>query len=224
MEVINIMGSVLKVRDRTTGKIRDVLVDREDYDRLKDYKYLTDKNSKEPFREESSEVDNIVKRQRIALKRDVMNFNLGDPRRVCYVNKTELFDCRKSNLKCRADETTSTLVGKPAKKATKKVKATKIADVVVSTMPLCNNDTFVELHAFTVEAPTCTNTDVVAPTTTTESLDDSVPTPTSSKLLLPDNFEVKKALADQLGEEGTLDLISVDTLLVAWAEKQKKRA
>ena len=88
------MANTLKVRDRTTNKIRDALVDQEDYDRLKDNKYLTDKNSKEPFREETTD----GKRQRIALKRDVMQFKLGDPRRVCYVDKTNVFDCRKSNL------------------------------------------------------------------------------------------------------------------------------
>ncbi len=109
------MANTLKVRDRTTNKIRDALVDQEDYDRLKDNKYLTDKNSKEPFREETTD----GKRQRIALKRDVMQFKLGDPRRVCYVDKTNVFDCRKSNL------STKDKAAKSAVKLVKPVTATK---------------------------------------------------------------------------------------------------
>ena len=88
------MHNTLKVRDRTTGKLREALVDGEDYARLNVHTYLTDKNSEEPFRE--CLVDG--KRPRIALKRDVMGFQLGDPRRVCYVDKSNIFDCRKSNI------------------------------------------------------------------------------------------------------------------------------
>lgn len=93
------MTTALKVRDRTTNKVRDALVNKEDYDRLKENKYLTDKNSKEPFRE----VIANGKRQRIALKRDVMGLKLGDPRRVFYVDKTNVFDCRKTNLESKVD-------------------------------------------------------------------------------------------------------------------------
>lgn len=90
----------LKVRDRTTGKLREALVDAEDYARLSQYTYLTDKNSDEPFREH---VTSEGKRPRIALKRDVMGFQLGDPRRVCYVDKSNIFDCRKTNLKVKTE-------------------------------------------------------------------------------------------------------------------------
>lgn len=92
--------STLKVRDRTTNTVQDALVNKEDFERLKDNKYLTDKNSKEPFRE----IIKNGKRQRIALKRDVMGFQLGDPRRVCYIDKTDVFDCRRSNLSTKNKE------------------------------------------------------------------------------------------------------------------------
>lgn len=95
------MSHTLKVRDRTTNKVREASVDQDAYDRLKGYTYLTDKNSKEPFRETTT-ADG--KRPRIALKRDVMNFSHGDPRRVCYVDKANMFDCRKANLKTKASE------------------------------------------------------------------------------------------------------------------------
>ena len=112
------MSYSLKVRDRTTNKVREAVVDQDVYERLKGYTYLTDKNSKEPFREEVKG----NKRPRIALKRDVMDFNHGDPRRVCYVDKSNVFDCRKSNLKTKAEES--------QKKMVKVVKTVKIDNPV----------------------------------------------------------------------------------------------
>ncbi len=127
------MSNTLKVRDRTTGKVRDVLVDKEDYDRLKEYKYLTDKNSKEPFRE-YCDVEGL-KRQRISLKRDVMDFKSGDPRRVCYVDKSNFFDCRKANLKCKSDtKPAATVVASVVEKKTrKKRKLHAVKEVVKAT-------------------------------------------------------------------------------------------
>ena len=179
------MSNTLKVRDRTTNKVRDAVVDQEDYDRLKDNKYLTDKNSKEPFREQSV----AGKRQRIALKRDVMNFSLGDPRRVCYVDKNNVFDCRKENLSTKQDATE-----KPVVKIVKTIKT---------------------------ETKTAAATPVVAAVAT------PVTTPEKSKLILPDNLDVKRSLVSQLGEDKLLELVSVEALLGAWAEKngyQKKQA
>jgi len=115
------MTCTLKVRDRTTNKIKEVQIDQEDYERLKGYNYLIDKNSKEPFREVSL---GGGKRPRIALKRDVMGFEHGDPRRVCYVDKEEIMDCRKSNLKTNPDI-------KETKK--KVVKVVKTVNPVVAT-------------------------------------------------------------------------------------------
>jgi len=105
-------SATLKVRDRTTNKVKDVLVDHDDYERLKGYNYLLDKNSKEPFREMSL---GGGKRPRIALKRDVMNYSHGDPRRVCYVNKANVMDCRKVNLKTKAEESIVAKVAKVVK-------------------------------------------------------------------------------------------------------------
>lgn len=116
------MSYALKVRDRTTNKVREATVDQDVYERLKGYVYLTDKNSKEPFREEVKG----NKRPRIALKRDVMNFSHGDPRRVCYVDKSNVFDCRKSNLKTKAAE-------EAQKKMVKVVKTLKIDSPVGET-------------------------------------------------------------------------------------------
>jgi len=178
-----LMSNTLKVRDRTTNKVRDALVDHEDYTRLKDNKYLTDKNSKEPFREQT--VDG--KRQRIALKRDVMQFVLGDPRRVCYVDKNSVFDCRKTNLSTKQDTTE-----KPVVKIVKTITKTAVVAPTV------------------VAAPTV----VVTPTT-------------ESKLVLPDTLDVKRSLVAQLGEDKLLELVSVETLLGAWAEQngyQRKQA
>lgn len=183
------MSSTLKVRDRTTNKVRDALVDQEDFERLKDNKYLTDKNSKEPFRE--STVNG--KRQRIALKRDVMNFSLGDPRRVCYVDKEEVFDCRKANLSTNAAKQDDAM----AKPVVKIVKASKPEVVKTKTTP----------------APVVT--------TTSETVTEK------SKLVLPDTLEIKRSLVSKLGEDKLLELVSVDALLGAWAEKngyQKKQA
>jgi len=179
------MSNTLKVRDRTTNKVRDAQVDQEDYERLKDNKYLTDKNSKEPFREQSV----AGKRQRIALKRDVMNFNLGDPRRVCYVDKSNVFDCRKENLSTKQE------TEKPVVKIVKTIKP--------------------ETKTVATATPVVTTT--VVPTATTAA----------TKLVLPDTLDVKRSLVSQLGEDKLLELVSVEALLGAWAEKngyQKKHA
>lgn len=123
--------ATLKVRDRTTNKVRDALVDPEAYGRLKDNKYLTDKNSKEPFREDMSDDG---KRQRISLKRDVMEFKSGDPRRVCYVDKTNVFDCRKSNLSTKTKvEKSLKLVKTPRKTRVKK--ALEVETTATTTTP-----------------------------------------------------------------------------------------
>lgn len=169
------MSNTLKVRDRTTNKVRDAAVDQEDYARLKDYKYLTDKNSKEPFRESTVS----GKRQRIALKRDVMGFNLGDPRRVCYVDKGSLFDCRKSNL------------------------STKQQDIKLVTADCTPSSSSYQQEA------------------------------QASALVLPDletkdgAYFLKHSLAQKLGQDRLIELVSVDALLGAWAESngyQKKSA
>jgi hypothetical protein len=193
-----LMSTALKVRDRTTNKVRDAFVDHEDYTRLKDNKYLTDKNSKEPFREQT--VDG--KRQRIALKRDVMQFALGDPRRVCYVDKNSVFDCKKANLSTKQDTTE-----KPVVKIVKTITKTAVVTPTVATPTV------------TVVAPTAVAPTAVAPTV--------VKTPTKSKLVLPDTLDVKRSLVAQLGEDKLLELVSVETLLGAWAEQngyQRKQA
>ena len=178
------MANTLKVRDRTTNKIRDALVDQEDYDRLKDYKYLTDKNSKEPFREETTD----GKRQRISLKRDVMQFKLGDPRRVCYADKSNLFDCRKVNLNTKSDNTKSVKLVKST--ATTKTKLRKKVKAV--------------------ETATATTAATAATTATTAA--------TTTPIVLPDSLEIKRTLVSQISEDKILELIPVDTLLHAWAE------
>lgn len=182
-------NTFIKVRDRTTNKVRDAQVDQEDYDRLKDNKYLTDKNSKEPFREQSV----ADKRQRIALKRDVMNFSLGDPRRVCYVDKSNVFDCRKENLSTK-QETTE----KPVVKIVKTIKAETKTKTVAAVTPVVTT---------TISAPV---------PVTAETL-------TESNLVLPDTLDVKRSLASQLGEDKLLELVSVEALLGAWAEKNGYR-
>lgn len=178
------MSNTLKVRDRTTNKVRDAFVDQEDFERLKGNKYLTDKNSKEPFREQTVE----GKRQRIALKRDVMNFNLGDPRRVCYVDKSSVFDCRKSNL------STKTETEKPMVKIVKTIK-TETTHTAPTTVVV--------------------DTPVAAVTTTAATA--------ATNLVLPDTLEVKRSLVSQIGEDKLLELVSVEDLLGAWAEKNGYR-
>lgn len=195
------MSSTLKVRDRTTNKVRDALVDQEDFEHLKDNKYLTDKNSKEPFRESSIN----GKRQRVALKRDVMNFALGDPRRVCYVDKDEVFDCRKSNLSTNAKQDTKALA-KPVVKISKASKPDAVKAKEVTTTPTLTNTGKSEVWQIKNERGT---------------------TAPESKLVLPDTLDVKRSLVAQLGEDKLLELVSVDALLGAWAEKngyQKKQA
>jgi len=202
------MSSTLKVRDRTTNKVRDALVDQEDFERLKDNKYLTDKNSKEPFRESSVN----GKRQRVALKRDVMNFSLGDPRRVCYVDKEEVFDCRKSNLSTNAKQDTEALA-KPVVKISKasKSEAVKVKEVTNTPTPTPTPTPTTVIAGRSAEVWQVTNERGTAP---------------ESKLVLPDTLDVKRSLVSQLGEDKLLELVSVEALLGAWAEKNgyKKQA
>jgi hypothetical protein len=50
---------------------------------------------------------------------------------------------------------------------------------------------------------------------------------TKSKLVLPDTLDVKRSLVAKLGEDKLLELVSVETLLGAWAEQngyQRKQA
>jgi len=184
------MSNTLKVRDRTTNKVKDAVIDADVYARLKEYKYLTDKNSNEPFREMTVN----GKRQRIALKRDVMGFGLGDPRRVCYIDKANLFDCRTSNL--------STKQVSPLVKLVKPVKATTTATTETVVVETATANTTAEVET--------TTTDVNVETTST-------PVATTT-MLLPDNLDVKRSLVKQIGEDRLLDLVSVDDLLGAWAE------
>ena len=46
---------------------------------------------------------------------------------------------------------------------------------------------------------------------------------TESNLVLPDTLDVKRSLASQLGEDKLLELVSVEALLGAWAEKNGYR-
>jgi len=85
--------STIDVLDRNTNKTVKAKIDQEDYDRLKTYKYIIDKNNEKPFREEK--VNNQVRR--IFLARDVSNFKFGDGRVVRVKNK-DITDCRKINL------------------------------------------------------------------------------------------------------------------------------
>jgi hypothetical protein len=75
--------STIDVLDRNTNKTVKAKIDQEDYDRLKTYKYIIDKNNEKPFREEK--VNNQVRR--IFLARDVSNFKFGDGRVVRVKNK-----------------------------------------------------------------------------------------------------------------------------------------
>jgi hypothetical protein len=189
-------SNTLKVRDRTTNKIKDVLVDHDDYERLKGYSYLLDKNSKEPFREMSL---GGGKRPRIALKRDVMNFSHGDPRRVCYVNKANVMDCRKVNLKTKAEE--STVAAKVAK--------------VVKTVSVPTEKTNVTVA---VSSPVSVPTPVV---------DTLVAAPVVTKCIKPEaNLDIKKALIGQIDPNLLVNFIPMDSLLAAWAESNgyKKQA
>lgn len=191
----------LKVRDRTTGKLRDAMVDAEDHARLSQYSYLTDKNSDEPFRE-SVTMDG--KRPRIALKRDVMGFQLGDPRRVCYVDKTNIFDCRKSNLKVKTE-------GKHMVK-------------IVKTVDQSLKETKTEILVPTTVAATPTVTTIVPEETkspmTMATLQDVSPTVS--------DMEIKRCLLSQVDYGKVIDLLSIDTLLGIWAEshgyEKKKHA
>lgn len=184
------MNCILKVRDRTTNKVKEAQIDADDFERLKGYSYLVDKNSKEPFREASVG----GKRPRIALKRDVMGFELGDPRRVCYVNKQNVMDCRKVNLKTKDEEN----------KVVKMVKTVKVPEKAT-----------VEAVDFTATpvAPTATNTTVEAPAAPVVAQTINVSTlPTSSDL------DVKLALLTQIDLKRLAAALPMDTILAVWAE------
>jgi len=214
------MSCTLKVRDRTTNKIREAQIDQQDYEKLKGYNYLIDKNSEEPFREVSMD----GKRPRIALKRDVMGFPLGDPRRVCYVDKKAIMDCRRSNLKTKTDEVvekpkvvkivktvsemTKPEVKKEAKKETKKVKETP---VVVAT-PVVAKETVAVKNTAVVTSS------LVLPTET--GVDQETVAATVSDLAM------KRSLLAQLDQDMVLSLLPMDVLLGAWAETHgyKKQA
>jgi len=194
------MSYSLKVRDRTTNKVREALVDQETYERLKGYTYLTDKNSKEPFRE----IIKGDKRPRVALKRDVMSFDHGDPRRVCYVDKGNVFDCRKSNLKTRADDVKTKTTEEKPKKMVKimKVKVGRTAEVKpVATVTA------------TVHAPVVTA---------------AIPTPTPvAKVASVTDLSFKRELLSKINPDKIIELVSMDSLLAAWAEAngyEKKHA
>jgi hypothetical protein len=196
--------ATLKVRDRTTNKFKDAQIDDADYERLKDYKYLIDKNSKDPFRET---VTPDGKRPRIALKRDVLGFDLGDPRRVCYVDKNNVYDCRRSNLKTKEDKEGEAMV--------KIVKPIKVETPELDTTVTAKTKTKVK----TVAAPVVTAPVVTA--TAAKSVE------VCSKIVLPDSMDVKKSLLSQLGEDKLLELLSMEDLLGAWAEThgyEKKQA
>jgi hypothetical protein len=190
-------SNTLKVRDRTTNKIKDVLVDHDDYERLKGYNYLLDKNSKEPFREISL---GGGKRPRIALKRDVMNFSHGDPRRVCYVNKANVMDCRRVNLKTKAEESTGAKVAKVVKTVSVPEKTTTVTVAVSSPIP---TPMPVDTLAAMVAAPT------------------PVRMPERNETL-----DIKKALLGQIDLNMLANFIPMDSLLAAWAESNgyKKQA
>jgi hypothetical protein len=85
--------ALMKVLDKSTDKYINIKIDVDDLDRLKDYKYVTDRNHAKPFREEK--IEGYVRR--IFLARDVMGFSFGDKRVVSYKNG-DIFDLRKENL------------------------------------------------------------------------------------------------------------------------------
>jgi len=198
--------TTLKVRDRTNGKIKDVQVDAEDHVRLSGYNYLTDKNSDEPFREV---VTPDGKRPRIALKRDVMGFEIGDPRRVCYVDKDNVLDCRRSNLKTKSEE---------KKSEEKKPKGSK-KSMVKMVKPI---------NIKTTETKTKTETkveDATPPLSPVETENDNVLVASSEcetekvcTQSTPNDLDVKRKLLSQIGDEKILEMISMDMLLSAWAE------
>lgn len=191
----------LKVRDRTTNKVKDVKIDSDTYDRLKGFNYIVDKTTPEPFREMSQD----GKRQRIALKRDVMNFSLGDPRRVFYVNKDDVLDCRKVNLKIK-DDGKSGKVLKINTKPTATKKVPVVATAVVTPTTSAPEPTVV------VETP--------APLPVVE---ESV---VVSKHPSVSDLEVKKTLLAQVDLNKLAEVVSIDTLLAVWAETNgyKKQA
>lgn len=197
--------ATLKVRDRTTNKFKDAQVDDADYERLKEYKYLIDKNSKDPFRET---ITADGKRPRIALKRDILGFDLGDPRRVCYVDKNSVYDCRRSNLKTKDGDAEVVKIVKPIK---------------VETTPELDTTVTVKTKTKTKVTPT-----VAIPARKCEAaLKQEVAVAPCSKIVLPDGMDVKKSLLSQLGEDKLLELLSMDVLLGAWAEThgyEKKQA
>jgi hypothetical protein len=190
----------LKVRDRTTNKIKDVKIDSDTYDRLKSFNYIVDKTTPEPYRETTQE----GKRQRIALKRDVMNFSLGDPRRVFYVNKNEVLDCRKVNLKIKDDSKS----GKVLKINTKPV-ATKKVPVVA---------TAVATPTTSAPEPVVVETPALLPVVEESAV--------VSKHPSVSDLEAKKALLAQVDLNKLAEVVSLDTLLAVWAETNgyKKQA
>lgn len=198
------MSSTLKVRDRSTNKVKEALVDHEDYERLKGYNYIIDKTMPEPFRELSQD----GKRLRIALKRDVMQIVYGDPQRVCYVNKNNTLDCRKSNLKTKESEDKVVKLEKKGK--SKKTKTEKtVAPEVVKT-PVFETPVFEVVQqpvAAVVAEPVLTSTLVTPdkPTTGTDSI------------------EVKKTLLNEVDLDYLANHISMDILLAAWAESRGYR-
>lgn len=85
--------AILKVPDKSTGKLLIIKIDPEDLERLKDYTYMVDQHHSKPFREEK--INKLVRR--IFLARDVKNFTFGDKKVVSYRN-SDIYDCRKENL------------------------------------------------------------------------------------------------------------------------------
>jgi hypothetical protein len=222
------MSSIIKVRNRTTNKIHDALVDPADYERLKDNNYLTDKNSPEPFRETNAG----GKRQRTALKRDVMNFSVGDPRRVCYADKSNIFDCRKANLQVTEKTTGNTPVVKLVKTVTKnltkaaasvneapavvaKAEVKAVAPKTVKTAkPKAKTTAKPKAKAKTV-AKTVAKAAVIKPVVAAAP----ALAPVQATQIQPS--DIKQTLASELGMDALLGMISVDDLLHAWASSKK---
>lgn len=85
--------AIMKIIDRSTGKNFDILMDQGDYDKWKEYKYYTDKNTDKPFREEK--VNNQYRR--LFLAREIMGFQYKDKKVVNYKNG-DIHDLRRNNL------------------------------------------------------------------------------------------------------------------------------
>ena len=88
---------VLKIFDKVKQTEQEVRVDKEDFEKFKGFKYVTDKVVDKPYREEKVE----GKVRKIFLAREVRGCGYGDGTVVTYKNGNYL-DCREENLIVKA--------------------------------------------------------------------------------------------------------------------------